>query len=190
MNNFSVFDLIFIGFIIYAIYQGLTKGAKKGTQRRSGTKEQVTQENPDLMAFFKSAVDEIKQQAASQQTQETREVDSFPDEADDILQPERVYTERMTEPAALISEHRKRQSPPEKKPEFRDESEIKPSFEYLKPGELVISDDDKTDIPPIHEKLFESLGDPHNLQHAILLREVLDPPVSKRKKHPNGINRL
>ncbi len=183
MNNFSLFDIIFIGFIIYAIYQGLTKGAKKSTKPRPGTKGQVNQGNPDLMAFFKSAVEEIKQEAASRQVQSTGQVEFIPDEADDILQPERVYTEQMAEPSALITEHRKRQSPPKKKPEFRDESEIEPSFEYLKPGELVISNDDKTDNPPLHEKLFDSLGDPHNLQHAILLREVLDPPLSKRKQH-------
>jgi hypothetical protein len=142
------------------------------------------------MAFFKSAAEEMKQEAASRQTQETRRTQPVPDEADDILQPERIYTEQMAEPAALITERRKRQSPPVKKHAFRDESKIEPSFEYLKPGELVISGDDQTDIPPIHEKLFDSLGDPHNLQHAILLREVLDPPVSKRKQHPGGINRL
>ena len=189
MNNFSVFDLIFIGFIIYAIYQGLTKGGKKGNRSRPETKSQLTQGNPDLMDFFKSTVDELKKGAASQYVQGTPQVESAPDQVDDIMEPERVYTEQMAEPAALIAEHRKRQAPREKRrQEFRDESKIEPTFEYLKPGELVISDDDKTDLQPIHEKLFHSLGDPHNLQHAILLREVLDPPISKRKRHPGGIN--
>ena len=180
MNNSSFSDLIFIGLIIYAFYQLLAKGLNKANQPRQRSTPRPNQQNPDLMDFFRSAVNEIKNEAAYQEEETDEPAELTPEEIEMSKQPEEMYTEHMAEPVPIISRQRKKQQAPYKQ-EYREESGIEPSFEYLKPGELVISNGEKTDTQSVHEKLLDSLCDPHNLQHAILLREVLDPPVSKRK---------
>jgi len=183
MNNFSLPDLIFIGFIIYAFFQMLKKGQKKGQGSGKRPEVQSNQGTPSVMDFFNSALDEIKAEAARK---EEAPQQSTPEELQE--KPRRyepVYTEQMAEPQALIADRVRRRHDQKKKP--LNKPEVEPDFEYLNPGELVITTDDSPQTKPIHEKLFDSLGDPHNLQHAVLLREVLDPPVSKRKRPQNRL---
>ncbi len=184
MDNFSLPDLIFIGLIIYAFSQMLRKNTKNGANQKQRQEIQSNQGTPKLMDFFTSALDEIKTEATARK-EESRKSSTQKEIEEQHSRSEPVYTEQMAEPQALITERLRRRHDQKEKSVKKPQAE--PDFDYLKPGELVITSDDESGAKPVHEKLFDSLDDPHNLQHAILLREVLDPPVSKRKR---PLNRL
>lgn len=188
MDHFSLANLIFIGFIIYVFYRLLTGGGKKDSNSRSSGNRDAIQKDHDLRSF-RSAPDEMKREPAtfpgvvSSDGNHSEEMEQLYHQRRKNIEP--VYHEQPAEPEPIIRginiRTTKDSSPRSVKPNKRDPLGFHPATEVLMPP----GESGKAQYH--HNKLIDSLTNVQSLQHAVLLREVLDPPVSKRKHHLNRL---
>ena len=172
--------IVFIIFyIIYGVFQAATKGKRKQQQQRRP--RQVPPGQPQRR--------ESRREAGQPQPKAPEEVELPPflremlglDEPEPRPQPRRIEPEPVEDDGVYSDEEHASGF------EHREFEEIDDAYDV--PGR-----DPITPVAPPpkipQNKLVQMLKDPHNVRNAILLKEILDKPISKRGgRFPYDISR-